>query len=97
MEVTCIHRMMLIQDKPSSKVRYGFQQFNQLMEQVQLPVLVWENSTQKEFQLRWQEILNTQADLGYVQQLLEQSMFLASALETRLGLLTPQHAQAPVH
>ena len=94
MEITCIHRVME-QDEHSDLegIRKECSQFNALMERVRLPAYMWEDSHKAEFQLRWQETLVTQADLKYVQRFFEQSLYLANALQSRLGWALNNQAQ----
>lgn len=98
MEVTCIHRVME-QDEHSDleEIRKECTQFNALMERVRLPVYMWEDSNKSEFQLRWQETLLTHADLKYVQRFFEQSLYLANALQSRLGWALNNQAQPTTH
>jgi hypothetical protein len=86
MEITCIHRV-IEQDEccDLEEIRHECKQFNSLMERVRLPAYMWEDRSKAEFQLRWQETLVTQADLKYVQRFFEQSLYLANALQSRLG------------
>lgn len=86
MEITCIHRVVEEDESCDlDEIRKECSQFNSLMERVRLPVYMWEDKSKSEFQLRWQETLLTQADLKYVQRFFEQSLYLANALQSRLG------------
>lgn len=98
MEITCIHRVMN-QDENSDleEIRKECTQFNSLMERVRLPVYMWEDKKKSEFQLRWQETLLTQADLKYVQRFFEQSLYLANALQSRLGWALVNQTQTLPH
>lgn len=85
-ELTCVHTLFQ-NTKPTElgEVRHEIQQFNQLMETVMLPVIVWENPANNQFQLLWQEHIQQQTELPLVQRMFEQSMFMANALESRMG------------
>ncbi|MBU0782663.1 MAG: hypothetical protein KJ798_10385 [Gammaproteobacteria bacterium] len=98
MEVTCIHRV-IAQDENNDldEIRKECAQFNSLMERVRLPVYVWEDEQKEEFQLRWQETLFTQTDLNYIQRFFEQSLYLANALQSRLGWALPHQTQTLPH
>lgn len=98
MEVTCIHRV-IEQDESSDldEIRKECAQFNSLMECVRLPVYVWEDEEKEEFQLRWQETLFTQTDLNYIQRFFEQSLYLANALQSRLGWALLNQTQTLPH
>lgn len=98
MEITCIHRV-IEQDENSDleEIRKECTQFNALMERVRLPAYMWEDKNKSEFQLRWQETLLTQADLKYVQRFFEQSLYLANALQSRLGWALTNQAQHLTH
>jgi hypothetical protein len=98
MEITCIHRV-IENDEHSNvhEIRKECLQFNSLMERVRLPVYMWEDKSKSEFQLRWQETLLTQADLKYVQRFFEQSLYLANALQSRLGWALSNQAQPLTH
>ncbi len=86
LEVHCIHRLT---EPPGTLNKHETQresrQFNTLMERVRLPVFMWEDKTQGEWQLRWQERIETPASAKQIKQLFEQSLNLANALENRLG------------
>jgi hypothetical protein len=86
MEITCIHRV-IEQDEyfDLDEIRRECEQFNSLMERVRLPVFIWEDKINSEFQLRWQQTLLEKTDLEYVQRFFEQSLYLANALQSRLG------------
>jgi hypothetical protein len=98
MEVTCIHRV-IEQDENSDldEIRKECTQFNSLMDQVRLPVYIWEDEQKEEFQLRWQETLFTKTDLNYIQRFFEQSLYLANAFQSRLGWALPHQTQALSH
>ena len=98
MEITCIHRVIK-QDENSDLdgIRKECKQFNSLMERVRLPAYMWEDKQKSEFQLRWQETLLTQADLQYVQRFFEQSLYLANALQSRLGWALNGQSQPLTH
>lgn len=98
MEVTCIHRV-IEQDEHCDieRIRKECTQFNALMERVRLPAYLWEDNDKSEFQLRWQETLLTRADLKYVQRFFEQSLYLANALQSRLGWALPNQSQPLTH
>ena len=98
MEVTCIHRV-IEQDENSNleEIRKECVQFNSLMERVRLPAYMWEDSEKAEFQLRWQETLLTHADLKHVQRFFEQSLYLANALQSRLGWALNSQTQPLTH
>lgn len=98
MEITCIHRIIENDDYSDvNEIRKECLQFNSLMERVRLPVYVWEDKSKAEFQLRWQETLRTQADLKYVQRFFEQSLYLANALQSRLGWALSNQTQPLAH
>lgn len=97
-EVTCIHRIMeKCEHSNLEEIRKECTQFNALMERVRLPVYMWEDSDKSEFQLRWQETLLTHADLKYAERFFEQSLYLANALQSRLGWALIDHAQPISH
>lgn len=98
MEVTCIHRV-IEQDENSDldEIRKECTQFNSLMDQVRLPVYIWEDEQKEEFQLRWQETLFTKTDLNYIQRFFEQSLYLANAFQSRLGWALPHQTQTLPH
>lgn len=98
MEITCIHRV-IERDEHSDveEIRKECSQFNSLMERVRLPVYMWEDTNKAEFQLRWQETLLTRADLKYVQRFFEQSLYLANALQSRLGWALSNQTQPLAH
>ncbi|MCE2744938.1 MAG: hypothetical protein LW710_03410 [Burkholderiales bacterium] len=98
MEITCIHRV-IEQDEycDLEEVRQECKQFNSLMDRVRLPAYMWEDRSKAEFQLRWQETLVTQADLKYVQRFFEQSLYLANALQSRLGWALNSQPQPLTH
>lgn len=98
LDVTCIHRVVEQSDENNlAEIRRECIQFNSLMERVRLPVYVWEDRKKSEFQLRWQETMLTQADLKYVQRFFEQSLYLANALQSRLGWTLSNQAQPLTH
>jgi hypothetical protein len=98
LEVTCIHRVIeQIDDNNLAEIRRECVQFNSLMERVRLPVYMWEDKNKSEFQLRWQETMLTQSDLKYVQRFFEQSLYLANALQSRLGWALSDQAQPVSH
>jgi hypothetical protein len=98
LEVTCIHRVIEQDDDNNlEEIRRECAQFNSLMERVRLPVYIWEDRDKSEFQLRWQETMLTQADLKYVQRFFEQSLYLANALQSRLGWALSDQAQPVSH
>jgi hypothetical protein len=98
LEVTCIHRVIEQDDENDlEEIRRECEQFNSLMERVRLPVYMWEDRKKSEFQLRWQETMLTQADLKYVQRFFEQSLFLANALQSRLGWALKGQTQPTAH
>lgn len=85
-ELTCVHTLFQnTMPEDIDEVRHEVRQFNQLMETVMLPVIVWENPANNQFQLLWQEHIHQKTDLPFVQRLFEQSMFMANALEGRMG------------
>ena len=79
------------------EIRKECAQFNSLMDQVRLPVYIWEDEQKEEFQLRWQETLFTKTDLNYIQRFFEQSLYLANALQSRLGWALPHQTQTLPH
>lgn len=98
LEVTCIHRVIEQDDDNNlDEIRRECAQFNSLMERVRLPVYIWEDQKKSEFQLRWQETMLTQADMKYVQRFFEQSLYLANALQSRLGWALSDQAQPVCH
>lgn len=98
LEVTCIHRVIEQSDENNlAEIRRECAQFNSLMERVRLPVYMWEDRKKSEFQLRWQETMLTRADLKYVQRFFEQSLYLANALQSRLGWALSDQAQPVSH
>lgn len=98
LEVTCIHRVIeQNDDNDLEEIRRECLHFNHLMERVRLPVYLWEDLKKSEFQLRWQETMLTQADLKYVQRFFEQSLYLANALQSRLGWALSDQAQPVSH
>ena len=98
LEVTCIHRVIeQIDDNNLAEIRRECVQFNSLMERVRLPVYMWEDRNKSEFQLRWQETMLTRADLKYVQRFFEQSLYLANALQGRLGWALSSQSQPISH
>ena len=97
LEVTCIHRVIEHStDTELADIRRECAQFNTLMERVRLPVYMWEDREKSEFQLRWQETMLTRADLKYVQRFFEQSLYLANALQGRLGWALNTNQAQPV-
>jgi len=98
MEVTCIHRIIEKHELSNLReIRKECEQFNSLMERVRLPAYMWEDRSKAEFQLRWQETLMTQADLKYVSRFFEQSLYLANALQGRLGWALSNQPQPVCH
>ncbi|HEX4880320.1 MAG TPA: hypothetical protein VFV39_10780 [Limnobacter sp.] len=85
-EVNSIHTLLTIHDQEDlPKIRLELDQFNKLMERVKLPVFVWEDRKRGHFQLRWQEVMYTPLETALVQRFFEQALYLANALQSRLG------------
>lgn len=86
LEIHCIHRLIEpLHAVNKHEAAKESQQFNSLMERVRLPVFMWEDKTRGEWQLRWQERIETIASAKQVKQLFDQSLYLANALQSRLG------------
>lgn len=86
LEIHCIHRLLEPLDAINKhEATKESQQFNSLMERVRLPVLMWEDKTTGTWQLRWQERIETETSAQQIKQLFEQSLYLANALQSRLG------------
>lgn len=88
--LACVHR--LIKDVPEahlSALRHEVKRFNELMERVNLPVMVWEHRDAGEFQLLWQEPMRHATDVAQIRTAYEQSMNICHALLSRLSLKIP--------
>ena len=98
MEFCCIHNLFDNQEiNDIIELRQECHQFNSLMETVRIPAYIWENEHTGSFELRWQEALNTYADLALAQRIFDQSLYLANTLDARLGWKQGSHYAVSCH
>lgn len=95
--VNCVHVLVETVDaQESNQVRQEALQFNQLMEKVMLPVVMWENQKTNQFQLRWQERFSVEEKHSeQLWQTFSQSLNLALAVRSKLERLLSNNRPKP--
>jgi hypothetical protein len=94
--VNCVHTLIETFDaQETAEVREEANQFNQLMEKVMLPVVMWENKKTNQFQLRWQERFALDKNPSQLWQTFSQSLSLALAVRSKLERLLSNNRPKP--
>lgn len=86
LSLTIVHPLACLEEEDQLRAfRKESKQFNLIMEQVRLPVYVWENKSDNRFELRWEEKLANRTELEVLSTLFKQSLYLSNVLSSRLG------------